>query len=100
MDNNGHKYIFVRYYEDTKGYKLYDPVTRKVIIRRDVQFVENEAWDGTVEKIVKIFTYDDISEEENADHVAVPLTVQTPTKVSTPRTATFVATQITPRRFA
>jgi hypothetical protein len=33
---------------------LYDPLARKVIICHDVQFVENEAWDGTIEKTVKI----------------------------------------------
>ena len=54
LDNKGHKYIFVGYSEDTKACKLYDPVTRKVIISRDVQFVENESWDGTIENNFKI----------------------------------------------
>ena len=34
------------FYEDRKAYKLYDPIARKVIISHDVQFVENESWDG------------------------------------------------------
>jgi hypothetical protein len=54
LDNKGQKCIFVGCSEETKGYKLYDLVARKVIINRDVQFVENEAWDGTIEKTVKI----------------------------------------------
>ena len=54
LDNKGQKCIFVGYSEDTKAYKLYDPVARKVIISCDVQFIENESWDGTVEKNVKI----------------------------------------------
>jgi hypothetical protein len=33
---------------------LYDPVTRKFIINHDVQFVDNEAWDGTIAKQIKI----------------------------------------------
>jgi hypothetical protein len=33
---------------------LYDHIARKVIINRDVQFVENEAWDGRIERIVII----------------------------------------------
>ena len=45
---------FVGYSEETKAYKLYDHVTRKLIISRDVQFVENESWDGIVENNVKI----------------------------------------------
>jgi hypothetical protein len=54
MDNKEHKCVFFWYSEETKGYKLYDPVARKVIISRDVHFMENEAWDGSIAKIVKI----------------------------------------------
>ena len=32
LDKKGHKCIFVGYSKDTKAYKLYDPVTRKLII--------------------------------------------------------------------
>ena len=32
LDKKGHKYIFVGYSKDAKAYKLYDPITRKVII--------------------------------------------------------------------
>ena len=66
LDNKGHKCIFVGYSEDTKAYTLYDPVARKVIISRDVQFVENESQDGTVDnnvKIVLIVEHDDTTEE-------------------------------------
>jgi hypothetical protein len=48
-DNKGQKSIFVGYCEKTKGYKLYDPIARRVIISRDVHFMENEAWDGIIE---------------------------------------------------
>ena len=64
LDNNGHKCIFVGYYEDTKAYKLYDPLTRKVIISCDVQFVENESWDGNINinvKIVSNIDHDDMA---------------------------------------
>ena len=54
LDNNKHRCIFFGYYEETKGYNLYEPVARKFIISHDVQFVENEAWDGSIEKTVKI----------------------------------------------
>jgi hypothetical protein len=33
---------------------MYDSIARKFIINRDVQFAENKAWDGSVEKRVKI----------------------------------------------
>ena len=36
FDEKSHKVIFVGYPEGTKGYKLYDPITRKFIRSRDV----------------------------------------------------------------
>ena len=27
-------------------YRLYDPFTKNVIISRDVDFIENQSWDG------------------------------------------------------
>ena len=45
---------------------MFDPVVRKVIISLDIQFVENESWDGTVEinvKIVLNVDNDDMTEE-------------------------------------
>ena len=46
--------------------KLYDLVARKVIISRDIQFVENESWDETIEKNVNIVSnveHEDMMEE-------------------------------------
>ena len=66
LDKKGHKCISGGYLEDTKAYKLYDPVARKVIISGDVQFVENESWDGTVDinvNIVSNVDNDDMAEE-------------------------------------
>ena len=39
IDKKGEKCIFIGYFKDTKSYKLYDPIMRKVIISCDVQFV-------------------------------------------------------------
>ena len=56
---------------------MYDPVVRKVIISRDVQFVENESWDGTVDINVKIMSNidnDDMVEEmDQTPHVNQPV---------------------------
>jgi hypothetical protein len=38
------KYIFLGVSEESKAYRLYNPVTKKVVISRDVVFVENEKW--------------------------------------------------------
>ena len=87
LDKKGHKCIFVGYSEDTKAYKLYDPITRKVIISRDVQFVENESWDGIVDinvKIVSNVDNDDMEEEVvQIPHVSQP--IGAPSTPMTPR---------------
>ena len=54
LDNKGHKCIFVGYSEDTKSYKLYNPIANKVIISRDVQIIKNESWDRNVDTNFKI----------------------------------------------
>jgi hypothetical protein len=71
LDNKGNKIIFVGYYEDTKAYKLYDPIAIKVIISHDVQFVENEAWNGSISKKIKII--DSMEHEDTKEKV-----IQTP----------------------
>ncbi|KAK9693999.1 hypothetical protein QE152_g33827 [Popillia japonica] len=40
--HEGQELIFVGYCEDTKGYRLIDPLTKKLVRSRDVVFLENE----------------------------------------------------------
>ncbi|KAH9293910.1 hypothetical protein KI387_040891, partial [Taxus chinensis] len=42
------------YSEQSKAYKLYNPITKNSIISRDVQFIEEQAWDGSVDKLTNI----------------------------------------------
>jgi len=41
LDDKSEKCIFVRYGDRRMGYKLYNPITRKVIMSRDVIFEDN-----------------------------------------------------------
>ena len=62
LDDKSEKCIFIGYDEQSKAYKLFNPITRKVIISRDVVFKEEESWDGNIDKIVTGTTpilYDD-----------------------------------------
>jgi hypothetical protein len=38
LEPKSHKFIFIGYVEDSKAYRLFDPSTQSVIIRRDVHF--------------------------------------------------------------
>ena len=40
LDNKAEKCIFVGYNDGIKGYKLWNPVTRKIVCSRDVVFRE------------------------------------------------------------
>jgi hypothetical protein len=44
LDNKSTKCIFLGVSEESKAYRLYNPVTKKIVISRDVIFVENEKW--------------------------------------------------------
>ena len=47
FDDKSDKCIFIGYSDLTKGYRLYNPETRKLIMSRDVQFLKNETWTWT-----------------------------------------------------
>ncbi|KAH8418170.1 hypothetical protein KR222_009192, partial [Zaprionus bogoriensis] len=42
----GKELIFVGYSKEVKGYRLYDPETDKIVVKRDVQFDENYLMGG------------------------------------------------------
>jgi hypothetical protein len=44
LDDKSEKCIFIRYGDRRMGYKLYNPITFKVIMSRDVIFEEDKTW--------------------------------------------------------
>jgi len=44
LDDRSEKCIFVGYSEQSKAYRLYNPISKKFIISRDVKFFENKSW--------------------------------------------------------
>nr|GEU61793.1 retrovirus-related Pol polyprotein from transposon TNT 1-94 [Tanacetum cinerariifolium] len=45
LDDKSKKHVLVGYDKQSKGYKLYNSVTRKVVVSRDVEFDEDGSWD-------------------------------------------------------
>ncbi|XP_050908522.1 uncharacterized protein LOC127122185 [Lathyrus oleraceus] len=45
LEDKSKKYIFIGYDEKKKGYKLFDPKTKNVIVSRDVRINEESKWD-------------------------------------------------------
>jgi hypothetical protein len=72
---------------------LYDLIAKKVIINRDVQFLENEAWDGSIERIVRII--DSMGHDDMEDQVVQTPSTSQCTIPSTPETMTQITTQTT-----
>lgn len=68
LDDKNENCIFTSYSEQSKAYKLYNTVTKKAIISRDVVFKEQESWNGTVDKTVyaqvPLMEEDDVAEKE------------------------------------
>ena len=54
LDNKSKKCIFLGYSDQSKAYLLYNPVTKKVVISRDVKFAKEEAWDGSVQTTIDV----------------------------------------------
>jgi hypothetical protein len=52
LDDISERCIFLGYSEDSRAYKLYNPITQKYVINRDVQFKEDEASDGSIDKSI------------------------------------------------
>jgi hypothetical protein len=42
LDDRSEKCIFTGYSETSKAYRLYNPITKKLILSRDIQFLENQ----------------------------------------------------------
>ena len=44
LDDRGEKCIFISYSDESKAYKLYNPLTNKLVVSRDVIFTQEEEW--------------------------------------------------------
>eukprot|EP00253_Pinus_taeda_P025753 PITA_25753 len=68
LDNKGENCILIGYSEESKSYTLYIPYTKKFFMSRDVQFIEEEAWDGRIEKTMNVKNC--LSHDEDDEEIA------------------------------
>jgi len=53
LDDRGEKCIFLRYSEESKAYKIYNPLTKKLVVSRDIIFDEERVWSWSDEEKAK-----------------------------------------------
>nr|GFC61754.1 retrovirus-related Pol polyprotein from transposon TNT 1-94 [Tanacetum cinerariifolium] len=66
LDDRCEKHVFVGYDKQSKGYKLYNPVTRKVVVSIDVEFDEEGSWDWSFQES-KRYDFLPMTDEEETD---------------------------------
>jgi len=98
LDSKGEKCIFIGYSEESKAYRLYNPSTKKLIVSRDVQLIEEEACDGSIEKTVNVkssLSHDEDDEEMTEIHPQT--TAPTQRQQETPLRRNEIASSSTPQ---
>ena len=87
FDEKGEKYIFIGYNYESKGFRLLNPKSNKLVVSRDVIFDEMESWqweDNLQES--RNFDFQDKSNSlPNLNSVEVPRTTSSPNR--SPNTA-------------
>nr|GFB49048.1 copia-type polyprotein [Tanacetum cinerariifolium] len=66
LDDRSEKHVFVGYDKQSKGYKLYNPVTKKVVMSRDVEFDEEGSWDWSIQESER-YDFLPMTDEEETD---------------------------------
>ena len=66
LDDRSEKYILIGYAKKSKGYRLYNPYTKKFFISKDVKFLEDKSWheQETLNGKTPILTIDEQQESE------------------------------------
>ena len=67
LDDKGVKYIFIGYNSESKAYRLYDPLNNKMILSRDMKFLENQSWYGPIDESPSTSSKVPIMSEEDVD---------------------------------
>jgi hypothetical protein len=66
LDDKSKRYIFIGYDSSSKGYKLYNPNSGKMVISRDAEFDEEDFWDWSTQEEEKYDFFPFLEEEEES----------------------------------
>ncbi|KAF7150925.1 hypothetical protein RHSIM_Rhsim02G0113200 [Rhododendron simsii] len=96
LDDKGEKCIFLGVSDQSKAYKLYNPITKKILISRDVIFDEAQTWPWNTnvveEQIPTSFDGDDDDDAKQSQQQLVPAIAG----LETPQNEAPMASEITP----
>ncbi|KAL0457721.1 UNVERIFIED_CONTAM: Retrovirus-related Pol polyprotein from transposon TNT 1-94 [Sesamum latifolium] len=67
LDDRSKKMVFLGYDESSKGYKYFDPIAKKVVISRDIEFEEEASWNWNIHKGKMYHFLPHLEEEENEE---------------------------------
>ena len=86
LDDKSEKHVFVYCDASSKGYKLYNPMTKKMMVCKDVVFDEEASWNWNDEpKDYKFFVFpDDCDEPSDIASPSVPPTSPITPQPNTP----------------
>lgn len=76
LDDRSEKCFFIEYIDESKENRFYNPITEKYVISRDVEFKEEEAWYGSINKYVvetTILSHGDDNEDEKEAQGGQPI---------------------------
>jgi hypothetical protein len=63
LDDKSKRYIFIGYDANSKGCKLYNPSSDKIVISRDVEFDEEDFWEWSTQEEEKYDFFPFLEEE-------------------------------------
>nr|GEW75748.1 retrovirus-related Pol polyprotein from transposon TNT 1-94 [Tanacetum cinerariifolium] len=66
LDDRSEKHVFVGYDKQSKGYKLHNSVTRKVVVSRDMEFDDEGSWDWSIQESER-YDFLPMTDEEETD---------------------------------
>ena len=80
LNKESKNYVVIRYDPSSKGYKLKNPNTGKLIVNRDVEFDEEGIWDWSTQEEEKYDFFPLLEEEEHLNKVQEELDAPPPPK--------------------